>query len=287
MNEYMGVTSAFLAKRKLENIEDEVETLGTEIQLLVPQEGERRLQPLENQLIQIQQRVKSLNVDYKLNVMAELDEGAKNLGQKASDTLADMSKVKSSIEKITKEMEQIADGLGSGVTPDQIKTAIDLGNEWLDEMKLNDFSADREAANKAKKIAQELVLKVKDFAKPVEDFKGNVGIEEERVKELDMKLDDLQINTENAKEMLNLARSLNFKNGNERLQEKNNEIRAKSSASEGNIQLGKDLNNEANDNLNQAQDAFVTVNNESQDMERKFQELDDKVNTNQVECPSD
>jgi hypothetical protein len=41
-------------------------------------------------------------------------------------------------------MREIADGLGSGVTPEQIQTSIDLGNEWLAMMKENDFSQNRE-----------------------------------------------------------------------------------------------------------------------------------------------
>ena len=35
----------------------------------------------------------------------------------------------------TNEMRKIADGLGSGVSPDQIRSSIDLGTTWLQEIK--------------------------------------------------------------------------------------------------------------------------------------------------------
>ena len=127
MKEFGGVNSTYLANRKLQFIENEVESLQPEIELLNPQEGKRRLQPLENQVTGLQQRVKSLNVDYKLNVMNELDQEADELGTKASGTLEDMGQVGVQILGSIKEMKQTADGLGSGVTPDQIKTSIDLG----------------------------------------------------------------------------------------------------------------------------------------------------------------
>ena len=35
----------------------------------------------------------------------------------------------------TNEMRKIADGLGSGVSPDQIRSSIDLGTTWLQQIK--------------------------------------------------------------------------------------------------------------------------------------------------------
>ena len=128
-------------------IEEDVEKLLPEIELLNPQEGSRRLQPLENQIADKAKKVKSLNVEYKLNVMADLSKEAKDLDAEAATAVDDMGKVGVEIMAITKEMREIADGLGSGVTPEQIQTAIDLGNEWLDAMKEHDFSEDRSLAN--------------------------------------------------------------------------------------------------------------------------------------------
>ena len=47
-----------------------------------------------------------------------------------------------------------------------------------------------------------LVDEVKKFAEPVDSFKGNVSTEEERIKELAFKLEDLQANSERASEMV-------------------------------------------------------------------------------------
>lgn len=53
-------------------------------------------------------------------------------------------------------MQDIADGLGSGVTPKQIETSVELGRQWLNEMKSYNFSEDRQNANDKNTIANEL-----------------------------------------------------------------------------------------------------------------------------------
>ena len=45
------------------------------------------------------------------------------------------NQVRSKIMNTTNEMRKIADGLGSGVSPDQIRSSIDLGTTWLQEIK--------------------------------------------------------------------------------------------------------------------------------------------------------
>ena len=44
-------------------------------------------------------------------------------------------------------MKEVADGLGSGVTPDQLKLSMNMGKEWLDSIKQIDFSRERNLAN--------------------------------------------------------------------------------------------------------------------------------------------
>lgn len=168
--EFGGVESSFFAFRRLKYIENDVENLMPEIELLNPLEGSRRLQPLESQVGDQQKRVKSLIVDYKLNMMEGLRVEAKELGVMASEAVDDMSKFNLLIRQITQEMKEIADGLGSGVTPEQIKTSVDLGNQWLDLMKKVDFKQDRAFANEKHQIAMELVKTVKEFARPVTSF---------------------------------------------------------------------------------------------------------------------
>ena len=48
---------------------------------------------------------------------------------------------------MTNDMREIADGLGSGVTPEQLETSVQLGKEWLDEIKKQNFNDQRGLAN--------------------------------------------------------------------------------------------------------------------------------------------
>ena len=57
---------------------------------------------------------------------------------------------------VTNEMKIIADGLGSGVTPKQIETSVELGRSWLNDMKANDFSDDRQIAVEKQRAAMDL-----------------------------------------------------------------------------------------------------------------------------------
>ncbi len=141
----MKVLNCF--SRRLRYIEEDVEKLMPEIELLNPQEGSRRLQPLESQIADKAKKVKSLNVEYKLGVMDTLSTDATDLEAEATTAVDDMGKVGVEIMAVTNEMREIADGLGSGVTPEQIQTSINLGNEWLEDMKTKDFSEDRALAN--------------------------------------------------------------------------------------------------------------------------------------------
>ena len=43
--------------------------------------------------------------------------------------------MRSKIVNTTNEMLEIADGLGSGVSPEKIRTSISYGEDWLQEIK--------------------------------------------------------------------------------------------------------------------------------------------------------
>ena len=43
--------------------------------------------------------------------------------------------MRSKIVNTTNEMREIADGLGSGVSPEKIRTSISYGEDWLQEIK--------------------------------------------------------------------------------------------------------------------------------------------------------
>ena len=93
-----------------------------------------------------------------------------------------------------------------------IEISIQNGNQWLEEMKLNNFDVDRAIANDKYRESSDLVQLVKDFAQPVEDFKEEVTKAENRQKELSFKLSDLEDKSQNAHDNLTAARQLNFRN---------------------------------------------------------------------------
>ena len=108
------------------------------------------------------------------------------------------------INQITNEMREIADGLGSGVTPEQLEASVELGKQWLAEIEAKDFNDERQTAIEKQQAANELVRTVKDFASPVENFKMNVTEVEGAVKTLDSRLTDLDNNGNEAMEKVNI-----------------------------------------------------------------------------------
>ena len=123
------VMNLLQAKQKLNFIDNEVEKkLKSEIALLNPEVRSQRLKPLEGQVTQLQQKVKSLNVDYKLNVMNDLEKEANELGDKADENKDDMTKVDSEIKKTTMEMKKIADGLKSRMNNQEIEVNVFCDN---------------------------------------------------------------------------------------------------------------------------------------------------------------
>ena len=67
--------------------------LEPEIDLLNPQEGSRRLEPLEQQVSDHQNLAKSLNVEYKHSLMNDLNEDAQKLDEKGEKAVDEMEKV--------------------------------------------------------------------------------------------------------------------------------------------------------------------------------------------------
>ena len=50
------------------------------------------------------------------------------------------------INQVTTDMRVISDGLGSGVTPEQLQTSVEMGKRWLEQIKQYDFSRERNNA---------------------------------------------------------------------------------------------------------------------------------------------
>jgi len=112
--------------------------LQPEIELLNPAEGSRRLEPLENAAEEAGKTAKSLNVEYKMDLMKEKKAEAKNMQDRGLKVeiinrlidinfnphllkaVQDMNKVRREVDQNINDMRVIADGLGSGVTPEQL-----------------------------------------------------------------------------------------------------------------------------------------------------------------------
>ncbi len=92
--EFSGVEADYFAFTRLNYIEGDVDRLQPEIELLNPQEGSRRLEPLERQVGEHQQTAKGLNVGYKMNRMKEMKEEARQLQQKGRKAVIDMNKAR-------------------------------------------------------------------------------------------------------------------------------------------------------------------------------------------------
>ena len=209
--------------------------------------------------------------------MEELDLMATDLSTSANEANDNMNKVGTQITSSVEDMKKIAQKLGTAVSPDLIKTSVEKGNEWLEQMKANDFTEDRASANEMYRASNELVQAVKEFAEPVNSFKGNVTTEEERLKELELKLDDLKFNSEESNAKLRVAKTLNFRNSDPQVKYNIDRINLMTTAATANIELGNDLNNQADEMLRGAQNAFDNLNTLSQNILADKQALDDKV----------
>ena len=106
------------------------------------------------------------------------------------------------ISRVTSDMRVIADGLGSGVSPEQLEQSVRLGNQWLDEIKSRDFSPERQRSFERKNAASEMVNSVEAFTKPVEEFNNNVTGVQGTIIDLRDKMEDLRNNSMAAQEQV-------------------------------------------------------------------------------------
>ena len=140
----------------------------------------------------------------------------------------------------TNEMSEIAAGLGSGVSQDQIRTSIEYGEQHLQEIKdrgefhltinvfwifslkwlreesssiifsSKDFSQYKTSAYKEEATARELVANVTMFTLPGKIFKQEVENAENKREELESKLEDLKSKSQTAGEEVRFVMVLRF-----------------------------------------------------------------------------
>ncbi len=213
-------------------------------------------------------------------------------------------------------MREISDGLGSGVTPDQLEAAVDLGDEWLEEIRKYDFSQQRRLARGMEQASLDLVNQVKEFSSPVESLKANVSDVNAEILELTNKLDDLKNNSDRTMDMVSgngngmriqtlasvtafqirEANAMNFRNSDPPAEVKAGRILSVLEATENNNSLGSELVNEADDFLRDARNYFdraaslrdsMTINTE--DMSGVVDQYGNDIDTNrqQLQAASD
>ena len=102
MEEFREKQTSFFAMQRLKYITDKLDRLRPEIEILNPQERATRMQPLEQQIDSQSISVKSLNVDYKLDRMKELEGEAVTLENSGRGVVQEMSQVKADVEAITR-----------------------------------------------------------------------------------------------------------------------------------------------------------------------------------------
>jgi methyl-accepting chemotaxis protein len=202
MSEFLGVNASYLAFQRLNYIKTDMNRLVPEVQLLNPQEGSRRLEPLENEVSEQQRLGKSLNIEYKVSIMNDLKTEAEKLQERGQSAVDDMGKVGNEIAQVTNDMREIVDGLGSGVTPEQLEASVDLGKQWLEEIKQYNFDEERQLSITKQNAARDLRDKTNGFAEPVATFQDRVSGVEESIESVGERLQDLEDNSEKASEMV-------------------------------------------------------------------------------------
>ncbi len=256
MNEFEGVNSSYLAFQRLNYIQAEMTRLLPEVQLLNPQEGSRRLEPLENQVAEQQRLAKSLNIEYKKSIMDGLKVDAQKLQEKGQDSVDDMNRAGAEMDTVIRDMREIVDGLGSGVSPEQIEASVEFGRQWLEEIKQYNFSRERAIALEKANAARMLQETVSEFAEPVETFQERVSNTGETIVSLEERLQDLEDNSEEAAKMVRHASALNFRNSDPPASTKANRITGNFDYAETNNDMASSLVKEANEFLATSRDAY-------------------------------
>lgn len=203
-------------------------------------------------------------------------------------------------------MREIADGLGSGVTPEQLETSVELGKQWLEEIKQYDFSDERQNAIEKQMLADNLVETVNEFASPVKNFNHNVTEVEGIISELEEKLQDLDEQGRKSLDQVSsvqvlldciffqwpptivislfvlllqiqIAKDYNFRNSDPPASFKTARINSMKDATEANNRMGTDLVNEANVFLEEAQSSFQGLADKREILDQTFTDSNDKL----------
>ena len=277
MEEFLGVNASMLSYQRLNNIKDEVKELRPEVQLLNPQEGARRLQPLEDDVSNHQRMAISLNIEYKMSILEELKEDTGKLQGRAQSAVDDMNKVGDEIGEVTRDMREIVDGLASGLSPQQIELSVETGRQWLEEIKLFNFDEERRVSIQEQQASRDLREKVRAFSDPVKQFQEKVSEVQKDIGDVDNRLLDLEVNLEKTEAMIKTASSLNFRNSDPPASFKSGRIATLDDNAKSSNDLGSSLVFEADKFLRSSRDSYGRLAGEGDNMQSKKDDFNRQI----------
>ena len=264
MEEFKETEKSYYAYRRLTFISNEIDRLKPEIALLDPDEGNRRLRPLELVVATLQMASKSLNVDFKAELMRNLSHQAEELSVYGSNVVAEMGEVGIKIMEVIKDVNDVSEYLGEGAPNSELlKTSIKKGNEFLDLMKKKDFSEAREAAVQERDLARAEVVRARDWSSEFNQLKDSVDATEAELERVDTNLDDLKNQTTTAFSLATEAKQGNFRNTAPKAQTKVARIEQLNTESAKKNTAGQDLVTQAEDLIADAKTSFDDLRNSS------------------------
>ena len=103
---------------------------------------------------------KSLNLDFKLNLMAGLANQAEDLSADGSNAVAEMGAVGVKVLGVIKDVTEISEALGTGVTAQLLETSVAKGRELLASMQDRSFAQTRVKAEEERELSRALIEQV-------------------------------------------------------------------------------------------------------------------------------
>jgi len=283
MEEFRETEKSFYAYRRLKFIEEEIDRLRPEIALLDPVEGNKRIQPLEQKVNNLHWTSKSLNIDFKLNLMKGLSNQAEDLANDGSNAVAEMGTVGVKVLGVIRDVTEISENLGTGVTAQLLETSVAKGRELLASMQDRSFSKTRVKAEEERELSRTSLDVVKAWANPVEQFKIDVGRTKDQLAKFESDLDDLHNRTNTADTMATQAKQGNFRNSAPQAESKIKKINQLHEAAKGSYQLAQDLVSEAEVMVENAKESYGGLSDLADNIDDYANEFKDRLRNFEAE----
>jgi len=279
LDEFLRNEASFYAHTRLNFISEQMNRLKPEIALLNPMVGNRKMQPLEDRMDRLSLESKSLNIQYKLDRMDDLATKALDLETDGSNAINEMGLVMVKVQETIKDVLDISEALGSGITPDLLRTSIKASEDLLESMMGIDFLPTRSKTVEELDMARTLMNNVTVWSAPVDLFQKSVMGTIERLDMLEEKIFDMDTQTKTAAQHIREANEINFRNKEPQASKKiemiNNieeEIREKQT-------LGDDLVSQSEGFTETARESYDDVRSKNDDIKTKIDDFDKRIAT--------